>query len=44
MARHKYRHRVTGYVKEYEDSYAAAVDALELVDDDTPESVPYCGC
>ena len=39
----KYRHKVTGKVGEYSDSYAAAVSALEPVSEDTPTSPVDCG-
>lgn len=42
----KYRHKVTGRVREVSDSYARAVSALEPVSDDTevsPENCAPCG-
>lgn len=39
----KYRHKVTGRVREVSDSYARAVSALEPVSGDTAVSPENCG-
>lgn len=39
----KYRHKVTGKVRELDDSYAKAVSALEPVSEDTPLTRLDCG-
>ena len=42
--RRKYRHKVTGFVREYEVSYAKHLKSLEPVEDSVPENVEDCGC
>lgn len=39
----KYRHKVTGAVREYRDSYARVISALEPVSDDEQETPLPCG-
>lgn len=39
----KYRHKVTGVVRELDDRYAKAVSAFEPVSDDTEVSPEPCG-